>query len=491
MKKKILFRADGNSVVGLGHLYRLFALAELYKVNYDFIFVTREDSALKVFKKEYSIKIIPKTISLKSEADWLAKYFNPENHIIIADGYQFVSAYQKCIKEKGFFLMYIDDLTTEYMYADIVVNHSPGVNQSDFKSESYTQFVLGTNYAMLRPTFLGAAREKRTINKIESAFVCFGGVDLYDLSIKAAKSLLKFEELLEINIVLGEGYLHKEINILANNNDKLLLHKNLNEEALCSLMKSCQIAIASSSTILYEICSVKMPVLSGFYIENQKNIYKELAKQEVIVEGGDFTKLTVFNFEEKIKTILESSQINSYIQNQHKLFDGKSRLRFLGLLNSLNISFRKATKNDLLQVYNWSNNTLVRENSYNSMPLKLKDHSKWFLDIIKSKDTLFLIAMVNNHPAGIVRYTIKNGYSVVGIIVSEEYRGQKLASKFLLKGANKYFEKFETPILAFIKKENTASVKSFQKANYKYFKDEIINGSSSFVYKLNKSNDLG
>ena len=32
IRKKILFRADGNNNIGLGHLYRLFALAEIYKI---------------------------------------------------------------------------------------------------------------------------------------------------------------------------------------------------------------------------------------------------------------------------------------------------------------------------------------------------------------------------------------------------------------------------------------------------------------------------
>ena len=39
MKKKILFRADGNSEIGLGHLYRLFSLVEMLKDNFKFIFL--------------------------------------------------------------------------------------------------------------------------------------------------------------------------------------------------------------------------------------------------------------------------------------------------------------------------------------------------------------------------------------------------------------------------------------------------------------------
>ena len=46
------------------------------------------------------------------------------------------------------------------------------------------------------------------------------------------------------------------------------------------------------------------------------------------------------------------------------------------------------------------------------------------------------------------------------------------------------------PILAYIKKENKASTKAFENANYTYFKDENVKGSTSFVYKLEKQ-DVG
>jgi len=56
-------------------------------------------------------------------------------------------------------------------------------------------------------------------------------------------------------------------------------------------MQSCQMAIAPASTILYEVCSVKMPVLSGFYVGNQKQIYQGLVDENVVFAGGDFSKM--------------------------------------------------------------------------------------------------------------------------------------------------------------------------------------------------------
>jgi len=332
MKKKILFRADGNSNTGLGHLYRLFALVEMYKAKYDFMFLTREDSVLNVIPKEYTVKIIPNTVTIKEEPNWLANYFIPENHILIADGYQFTSFYQKLIKETGFFLVYIDDLTTEYMYADVVVNHSPHVIKEDFKSENYTQFALGTKYAMLRPLFNKAANKKRDIVEIQNAFVCFGGADPYDLSLKATQALLQVN-VKKIHVVLGGAYVHSKIVSLAEENNTLFLHENLNEMELYSLMESCQMAIVPASTILYEICSVKMPVLCGYYVDNQELIYKGFVENNAVFKGGDFSNYTSLDFEKEINSIISLNCYTEYIQKQSIMFDSGNKDHFLKILN--------------------------------------------------------------------------------------------------------------------------------------------------------------
>lgn len=486
-KKQIIFRADGNSETGLGHLFRLFAIVEMVKDDYDYFYYTKSDSIYSVIPNEYNYKLLPEDLNFEDEAEWFSQFFDPEFTIIVADGYRFNSVYQKNIKDKGYKFIYIDDLASEYMYADVVINHSPNVKEADFKAESYTKFALGPDYAVLRPSFLKAAKQSRIINKIDTAFVCFGGADPFDLSLKATKALLNISNFNTIHVVLGGAYNHDGIFQLKNEYpEKIKLYKNLSEKELVDLMQLCNFAIAPASTILYELCCVKMPVLSGFYVDNQKYIYKGLLERNVILKGESFEDYTVLDFEEKIKSILQSNKIEAHLENQQKLFSGSSKVNFLALINRLSISFRKAKMEDLLEVYDWSNDSLVRQNSYDSLEIQIEDHKKWFSKKIEDKNTLFLIALVNNRPAGIVRYEAEANFSVIGILVSKEFRGQSLASEILKESAKLYFKQFNLPVLAYIKKDNKASVKAFEKARYTYFKDEIIKGCISFVYKLEK-----
>ena len=59
MAKKIIFRADGNSQVGLGHLYRIFSLIEIAKRDYDYVLVTKEESTVAIIPNSYDVSLIP------------------------------------------------------------------------------------------------------------------------------------------------------------------------------------------------------------------------------------------------------------------------------------------------------------------------------------------------------------------------------------------------------------------------------------------------
>ncbi len=328
MNKKIIFRADGNNKIGLGHLSRLFALAEMYKEEYDFIFLTKENSQIKIIPQKYSIVIIPNNIIFDEEPDWIADKYPASEYILILDGYQFNSAYQKKIKQYGYFLMYVDDLVQEHMYADIVVNHSPHAKTEDYKAESYTKFALGTDYAMLRPAFLEEARKDRKIEKIDTAFVCFGGSDIHDLTLKATKALLAFADFKEINIVLGDAYNHTEIYKIKN--ERLKTYKNLDEKSILNLMKHCNFAVAPASTILYELCCVKMPVLSGYYVDNQKEAAIFFNENKLVYSLKN-SNLKNINFNEELPNCLNEDFTNMLFYQKH-YFDRNQKDRFIRLL---------------------------------------------------------------------------------------------------------------------------------------------------------------
>ena len=332
MQKEILFRADGNSEIGLGHLYRLFSLIEMLKEHFKFTFLSSETSTINIIPNSYQLKIIPTQITIKEEPDWISKEFDKNNTLLIADGYQFDSSYQRKIKEKGFKFVYIDDLASEHMFADLIINHSPNITSQIYSAEPYTKFALGTKYALLRPAFLDLIAKEKTVQKIDKAFVCFGGADPYNLTLKATKALLKTPQVKKIDIVLGGAYSHKEIYTLTQKNIKI--YQNISEEELMKTMVTSNFAIAPASTILYELCCVKIPVLSGYYVNNQKKIYNGFANKKVIFEMGNMKYFSINSFEEQIQLFFKID-FQELINRQKKIFDQNIKNRFCKLISSL------------------------------------------------------------------------------------------------------------------------------------------------------------
>ena len=81
---------------------------------------------------------------------------------IIIPAYMCESAI-KPLETYGFNLVYIDDLGVEKMYADIVINHALNLNINDFDSAEFTKFALGSEYAVMRPKFINAAKKTRKL----------------------------------------------------------------------------------------------------------------------------------------------------------------------------------------------------------------------------------------------------------------------------------------------------------------------------------------
>ena len=100
-------------------------------------------------------------------------------------------------------------------------------------------------------------------------------------------------------------------------------------------MKLCNFAIAPASTILYEICCVKTPVLSGFYVDNQELIYKGFLNENIIYDGGDFSNYESLDFYSIIKNKVLGSDYNTYLSQQEVLFDNKIGERHINLIKSI------------------------------------------------------------------------------------------------------------------------------------------------------------
>jgi UDP-2,4-diacetamido-2,4,6-trideoxy-beta-L-altropyranose hydrolase len=150
------------------------------------------------------------------------------------------------------------------------------------------------------------------------------------------------------------------------------------------------------------------------------------------------------------------------------------------------ISIRKAKFEDVDILYIWSNDALVRKQSFISDKIPYDSHCEWFKSKLVSKNTIIFIVEFNQDSVGVVRFESNDKNTTVGISIDEKYRGKGFSKKMLNIGVKAYFKENDLPVLASIKKDNIASIKSFEKAGFVLLKEEAINGVESLIYKIEK-----
>lgn len=151
------------------------------------------------------------------------------------------------------------------------------------------------------------------------------------------------------------------------------------------------------------------------------------------------------------------------------------------------LTIRKAESKDVDLLYNWSNDELVRTQSFTSEKIPYSAHCEWFTSKLESNNSLIFIVEIDSVPAGIVRFESNDETTTIGTSIDKLYRGKGLGGAIIRIGTTEYFKENYLPILAMIKKDNIASIKSFEKAGFSYFKSEEINAAEGVVYQLKKS----
>lgn len=144
-----MIREDWNQQIGLGHLARGVALAQMLKGYFDnFFYVKRSNN----FQINAVIESIFNLIIVEREFIFFDSLTDCE--FVVLNGYHFATIYQHKIKEKGCLLVCVDDLHVKHFIAHAIINHAPGILKEKYSAESYTSFLLAPEYALLRPVFL-------------------------------------------------------------------------------------------------------------------------------------------------------------------------------------------------------------------------------------------------------------------------------------------------------------------------------------------------
>ena len=134
---------------------------------------------------------------------------------------------------------------------------------------------------------------------------------------------------------------------------------------------------------------------------------------------------------------------------------------------------RLATIEDSLDILSWRNDPTTRYMSFENNIVDKKSHEKWYQNVLKNPNNIMVVGFIGEVKVGVVRFTIKKSEIIISINMGVDSRGKGLAP-ILLVASEKFLEKKlgVVKLVAEVKEENVASVKTFLKAGYEHYKKE-------------------
>ena len=157
-------------------------------------------------------------------------------------------------------------------------------------------------------------------------------------------------------------------------------------------------------------------------------------------------------------------------------------------LNLIPISMRIANSNDVDLYFEWANDELVRQYSFQQDRIQYENHVHWFKSKLENQNFLFLIFFNENNLAiGQVRINKNEEEVIIGISVDKRFRGFGYSFRMLKLACQHYFKNYsENEIFAYIKLDNKASIASFKRAGFLQVQFVLINNIVSVKLKITK-----
>jgi UDP-2,4-diacetamido-2,4,6-trideoxy-beta-L-altropyranose hydrolase len=482
--RTILVRADGDAKIGTGHVMRCLALAQAWsKGGGDACFASAQ---ITPSLEQRLLEDAAQTIDLARElgAAW-----------VVADGYRFGSKYQKQIKAAGFRLLLLDDYGhAEHYYADYVLNQNLSVDRKIYANrEPSTRLLLGGRHALLRREFAAWRGWNRQIPAIgRKILLTLGGSDRNNMTgdILDALTSLRIDDLEIVAVVGGSSPHAKKLQAIASNHPKSV-RLVVDAFNISELMAWADIAIAAGGTTTWELAFMGLPALLFVLAKNQRLVAEQLHAARLARNLGSRYQSSPKQLLREVEMLLNSRATRAEMSRIGRtLVDGSGSERVCLRLREDMLRFRSAAMEDRELIWQWANDPATRAVSFSSDAIRWKDHIAWFDAMLANADCYLWLALNKKGKLiGQVRFDVCAGNATVSVGLGKVHRGKDWGALLIWSACRKLFrEQSVDKIHAYIKLDNIASIRAFEKAGFEKSGNTTIKGCLALNFQLTRAN---
>ncbi|MHB8056652.1 MAG: UDP-2,4-diacetamido-2,4,6-trideoxy-beta-L-altropyranose hydrolase [Desulfuromonadaceae bacterium] len=503
----ITFRTDSSLQIGSGHVMRCLTLAdELRQRGADIMFVCREHPGNMIgliAAKGYPVVRLAQAEAEYAEASadlahaaWLGVAWqqdaaetitavrNAEPQWLIIDHYALDRRWEEMLRPYVEKIMAIDDLADRPHDCDLLLDQNlyEGMEtRYDTLVPKSCKKLLGPKYALLRPEFAAARKNLRQRDGIvKRILVFFGGVDPTNETQKTLQALAGINDRqFDVDVVVGGGNLYKEqIKKICAANDGF--HYHCQVDNMAELIAAADLAIGAGGATTWERCSVGLPSFITVLAKNQQKLAETGARQGLFFYLGKSATVTIEKIAGAISLFSTSPEsLQAYSSRALATVDAKGTQRVASMLSPPQIYVRRAVIDDCDPMYEWRNAEETRRYIFDDRPIPLETHRIWFQNTLKNPDCILLVGEIYNKPVGVLRYDFSENEALISVYLVPGVQGQGVGSQLIRSGSE--WIKTNCPniksVNAEIFKENIASLRAFESAEYKehhaIFKKEL------------------
>lgn len=343
----ILFRCDGSSEIGLGHVVRCLALANELHDSHDcnVSFAMREGPLGIQMVKEKGYEVITPDESDQAfdYGAWLNECIKePDARAIVFDVRDGVSrAVVKELRNNGILIVTIDDPEDKRFEADLAFY--PPVPQ--LKRMDWTSFTgklyAGWEWVILRPEFAEWQKKQDGISPSlltphSSPFkilVTMGGSDPAGLTIMAVEALNQLTSDFQAQIVIGPGFKHRTSlhELLRKSHRHFEIRENVSDMA--ALMSKADMAVASFGVTAYELAAAGVPSIFLCLTEDHSESASAFVDKDIALNLGVHDQVSESALSEAIRHLMDNESIRRDMgKRAQQLVDGRGTSRIAKLL---------------------------------------------------------------------------------------------------------------------------------------------------------------
>lgn len=338
----ILIRTDCSATIGSGHMMRCLALAQAWvKAGGRVVFsVVNASSELSNMLISEGMSVINLTVEPGSEEDAKATVdialFNQASWVAI-DGSWFGPMYQRVLKDAGLRVLWIDDGGSEKAsYADVVLNQNIHADESMYPArKSYTRYLLGTQYTLLRNEFLSWDGWERSVARnAKKILITIGGGDEDNITSKILEALRVLNlSGLGATVVVGDNNPHYKNICRRSAALPMMVEVKKNVRDMAQLMVSADVAVTSGGYTVWELAYMGLNAVVGCKADIEVLMLKGLAQLGLFARAGWFRDLSEIELADYILKLIQDGSARAEVARRgRELIDGKGYDRVLQAL---------------------------------------------------------------------------------------------------------------------------------------------------------------